>query len=260
MNPSMTEPVSLSVTGLEKRYETPGRSAEANTGEANTVEVLAGIDLAMEAGEALAITGPSGSGKSTLLHIIGTLDRPSAGRVEIGNTDPFALSEPELARFRNHTIGFVFQDHYLLPHLSVLENVLLPTLAQDSAAHDTAAHDTAASASAGADRARELLDRVGLGHRLEHRPAELSGGERQRAAVARALINQPRLVLCDEPTGSLDHDNAQAVGDLLVELHAQSQAILIVVTHSSELAQRFARRASITAGHLRDTAGASATP
>lgn len=253
MSPSPREsvsdkPVSLSVRDLAKRFEPPVASAAAATGghTARAVEVLAGVDLTMCGGEALAISGPSGSGKSTLLHIVGTLDHPSGGQVTIDGTDPFALSEPELARFRNRAIGFVFQDHYLLPHLSVLENVLLPTLAQDGDG----------SPAEGSARARTLLDRVGLGHRLTHRPAELSGGERQRAAVARALINQPRLVLCDEPTGSLDHDNAQAVGDLLAELHAQSQAILIVVTHSDELAQRFGRRASITEGHLREVAGA----
>ncbi len=242
MSASHRESVTLSVTNLAKRFETTGGRG------GHAVEVLADVDLAMHGGEALAITGPSGSGKSTLLHIVGTLDRPSAGRVAIDGTDPFALSEPELARFRNQAIGFVFQDHYLLPHLSVLENVLLPTLA--------AREESRGDGADGDARARTLLDRVGLGHRLTHRPAELSGGERQRAAVARALINQPRLLLCDEPTGSLDHDNAQAVGDLLAELHAQSQAILIVVTHSDELAQRFERRASIIEGHLREVAGA----
>jgi len=226
----MNETFSLRAEGIEKRYAGPGKR----------VEVLAGVDLALDAGEALAITGPSGSGKSTLLHIIGTLDPPSAGRLQIGEADPFALAQADLARFRNREIGFVFQDHYLLPHLSVLENVLLPTLVRERATDGEAPQ-----------RARKLLERVGLGHRLGHRPAELSGGERQRAAVARALVNAPRLVLCDEPTGSLDHHNAQGIGDLLVELHDQSASILIVVTHSSELASRFARRVAIEDGRLR---------
>jgi lipoprotein-releasing system ATP-binding protein len=195
-----------------------------------TVRVLEGANLEMAGGEAAAIVGPSGSGKSTLLHLIGTLDRPDSGSIEIDGRDPLALPEPELARFRNRSIGFVFQDHHLLPQYSVLENILLPTLAfrQDTRAAQA--------------RAAELLRGVGLEHRLAHRPAELSGGERQRVAVARALINRPSLLLCDEPTGSLDGKTAEAVSDLLIELHRGEGAMLIVVTHSPDLAARFEHR------------------
>jgi lipoprotein-releasing system ATP-binding protein len=200
------------------------------------VDVLRGITFQMASGEALVVTGPSGSGKSTLLHLVGTLDRPDAGRIEIDSSDPFSLSEPELARFRNSNIGFVFQDHHLLPQYSVLENVLVPTMAFPGTADGAEA------------RASALLERVGLGHRLTHRPAELSGGERQRVAVARALINQPGLLLCDEPTGSLDRSSAVAVADLLFELHTEARNILIVVTHSLELAGRFDRRFELREG------------
>lgn len=203
---------------------------------ATRVEVLRGVDLELGAGEALAITGPSGSGKSTLLHIIGTLDAPTGGRVEVDGDDPFALPEAALARFRNRVAGFVFQDHHLLPQYSVLENVLLPTLAFPPAPE------------AAEEKARRLLDRVGLGHRLAHRPAELSGGERQRAAVARAMIQDPALLLCDEPTGNLDRANALAVTDLLLGLRGESAGLLIVVTHSAEVAARFERRATLTEG------------
>lgn len=203
---------------------------------AQRLEVLRGISLDLESGAALAVTGPSGSGKSTLLHLIGTLDGPTSGSIRIGGTDPFALPEPELARFRNRAIGFVFQEHHLLPQYSVLENVLIPTLAfpGESAGNET--------------RARELLERVGLSDRLSHRPAELSGGERQRVAVARALINQPRLLLGDEPTGNLDRSTAETVADLLFELHGEAGAILIVVTHSEEIARRFPRRVELVEG------------
>ena len=200
-----------------------------------TVHVLRDADLTLAAGDALAITGPSGSGKSTLLHLIGTLDEPTSGSVRIDGSDPFELSEPELARFRNQTVGFIFQDHHLLPQYTVLENVLIPTLAFK---HDGSAEEWA----------RELLERVGLGDRLAHRPAELSGGERQRVAVARALVNRPALLLCDEPTGNLDRKNANAVIDLLFDLHAGSERILIVVTHSPEIAARFPRRAELIEG------------
>lgn len=201
-----------------------------------TVRVLDGANLEVASGGAAAIVGPSGSGKSTLLHLIGTLDRPDSGSIEIDGRDPLALPEPELARFRNRTIGFVFQDHHLLPQYSVLENVLLPTLAFK------------ADGGQARDRAAELLRGVGLEHRLGHRPAELSGGERQRAAVARALINRPSLLLCDEPTGSLDAATAEAVSDLLIELHRNENAMLIVVTHSQSLAARFERRYALEDG------------
>ncbi len=180
-------------------------------GGAGAVEVLRGVSLAVDAGESLAVTGPSGSGKSTLLHLVGGLEPPTSGTVEIDGKDPHALPERDLARFRNRTIGFVFQDPHLLPQYSLLENVLVPTWAFPGD-----------DRRAGADRARRLLERVGLSHRLAHRPAELSGGERQRAAVARALVNEPTLLLCDEPTGSLDGANAAAVAELLFELHARA--------------------------------------
>ena len=201
-----------------------------------TVRVLDGANLEMASGEAAAIVGPSGSGKSTLLHLIGTLDRPDSGSIEIDGRDPLALPEPELARFRNSSIGFVFQDHHLLPQYSVLENVLLPTLA------------FAGDREAARERATGLLGAVGLEHRLGHRPAELSGGERQRVAVARALINRPSLLLCDEPTGSLDGKTAGAVSEQLLELHAREGSILIVVTHSPDLAGRFERRYALEDG------------
>lgn len=200
------------------------------------VDVLRGVTFELAVGEALAITGPSGSGKSTLLHLIGTLDRPSSGSIEIGGSDPYALPEPELARFRNDNVGFVFQDHHLLPQYSVLENVLVPTLAFPGGRNGAGS------------RARELLDGVGLGHRLDHRPAELSGGEKQRVAVARALINRPGLLLCDEPTGSLDRGSADAVSDLLFELHLAESNVLVVVTHSLDLARRFKRHFELREG------------
>jgi lipoprotein-releasing system ATP-binding protein len=201
--------------------------------------VLRDVNLSLERGEALAILGPSGSGKSTLLHILGTLDRPTSGSVSLEGADPFALSERELADFRNRRIGFVFQDHHLLPQCSVLENVLVPTLVSE--------HTQPAETES---YARRLLERVGLGDRLDHRPAEISGGERQRVAVARALVLKPVLLLADEPTGNLDRKNARAVGDLLLELHREENNILVVVTHSGELAGAFPRRSEVNEGTL----------
>src|SRR5579871_1870674 len=194
------------------------------------ISVLRGISFQLQRGEALAIMGPSGSGKSTLLHILGTLDGPTSGTVQLEGKSPFALREAKLADFRNQHIGFVFQDHHLLPQCSVLENVLIPTLVGSN------------EHAAATDRARQLIDRVGLSGRLDHRPAELSGGERQRVAVARALIRKPVLLLADEPTGNLDRTTAKAVCELLLELHRQEQTILVVVTHSAELAALFPRR------------------
>jgi lipoprotein-releasing system ATP-binding protein len=220
-----TGAASLKVLQLHKQFETG----------AEPVPVLRGITFDMEAAASLAITGPSGSGKSTLLHVIGTLDRPTSGQVLIDGQDPHRMEEPELAAFRNRTIGFVFQDHHLLRQYSVLENVLIPTFA-------------APGASEGTERARTLLDRVGLSHRLHHRPAELSGGERQRAAVARALIRRPGLLLCDEPTGNLDRKSAEAVSSLLFDLHREEGNLLITVTHSLELAARFDRRFELAEG------------
>jgi lipoprotein-releasing system ATP-binding protein len=172
--------------------------------------------------------GPSGSGKSTLLNILGALEPPTSGTVTLFGRNPFALSEKDVAAFRNKEVGFVFQDHCLLPQCSALENVLVPTLVAPKADHEA--------------RARQLLTRVGLGERLDHRPAELSGGEKQRVALARAMVLEPRLLLCDEPTGNLDADSAQTVADLLFELHGQEQTILVLATHSSELAARFPDR------------------
>jgi lipoprotein-releasing system ATP-binding protein len=209
------------------------------------VEVLRGVSLSLAPGEALAVTGPSGSGKSTLLHLLGTLDRPTSGALHFDGRDPFALPEPELARFRNEVVGFVFQDHHLLPQYSVLENVLLPTLAFRRPEPERGA---------AVARARDLLARVGLAHRLEHRPAQLSGGERQRAAVARALINRPRLLLGDEPTGNLDRRAAAAVAELLLELPREAGVTLVVVTHSLEVAGGFPRRAELDDGRLAETA------
>jgi lipoprotein-releasing system ATP-binding protein len=221
--------VSLVVADLRKEY--PTRSGP--------LPVLAGVSLTLHPGEAVAVTGPSGSGKSTLLHILGTLDAPTAGTVWLGDTDPFALGERELARFRNQRVGFVFQDHHLLPQLSVLENALVPTLVDDKTSPDAAEAF-----------ARELLDRVGLSQRLGHRPAELSGGERQRVAVARALVRKPTVLLADEPTGNLDRATAHAVGELLLELHRQQNTILMVVTHSAELAGLFPKRLAMADGVL----------
>ena len=227
--------MALAVTQLCKSY--PTRSGE--------LPVLRGIDLHLARGDALAVLGPSGSGKSTLLYILATLDRPTAGAIRLDDQDPFALADKELAYFRNRRIGLVFQDHYLLPQCSVLENVLIPTLANRTTPDDVV-------------RARELLDRVGLSARLDHRPAELSGGERQRAALARALINRPLLLLADEPTGNLDRKNAQSVGELLLEVHRRENTILVVVTHSAELARRLPRQMEMNDGHLGGWGGGQA--
>ena len=199
------------------------------------VQVLRDISFGFTGGTSVAITGPSGSGKSTLLHIIGTLEKPSGGQVEINNTDPFTLSDPELARYRNAVIGFVFQDNYLLPQYSVLENVLVPTFAFKQEPDAT-------------QRAHELLKRVGLTHRTSHRPSELSGGERQRVAIARALINQPGMLLCDEPTGNLDTATSETIANLLFELHSVEQNLLIVVTHNLSLVPRFQQHLQLSDG------------
>jgi lipoprotein-releasing system ATP-binding protein len=227
----MTEPSNTSRQGLD--VHAIHKSFQLGS---TTVEVLKGATFALTPGESLVLTGPSGSGKSTLLHIVGTLDTPTSGHVKIDGTDSGSLTEKQLARFRNRTIGFVFQDSHLLPQYSVLENVLLPALAFSTRAGNSTAWG------------KELLDRVGLSHRLLHRPAELSGGERQRVAVARALINRPRLLLCDEPTGSLDAATADSIADLLFQLHAQEANMLLTVTHSTELAQRFSRRLELREG------------
>ena len=222
----------------------------------STLEVLAGVSFTLAAGDTVAVTGPSGSGKSTLLHVLGTLEHPTSGEVRLEGADPFALPEGALARLRNERIGFVFQDHHLLPQYTVLENVLLPALAFGRA--DALRQQ----------RARALLARVGLAARAGHRPAELSGGERQRAAIARALLFAPRLLLCDEPTGQLDATTAAAVTDLLLELHAEGGltaaggagesaatsaaappgSVLVVATHSPTVAARLGRRFALAEG------------
>ena len=221
MNQAKTTTPLLKVSNVSKDY--------------GAVQVLRDISFSFTGGTSVAITGPSGSGKSTLLHIIGTLEKPSAGRVEINNTDPFTLSEPELARYRNADIGFVFQDNHLLPQYSVLENVLVPTFAFKQEPDAT-------------QRAYELLKRVGLTHRTSHRPGELSGGERQRVAIARALINQPGILLCDEPTGNLDTTTSEIIADLLFELHSVEQNMLIVVTHNLAFASRFQQHLQLSDG------------
>jgi lipoprotein-releasing system ATP-binding protein len=225
----------LRVENVSKEYPSP-RGA---------LEILSNVSLSLSRGDAVSIMGPSGSGKSTLLYIIGALEPPSSGTVTLDGLNPFQLKEKQLAAFRNKEIGFIFQDHCLLPQCSVLENVLAPTLVSTTAGNG---NDT--------KRARALLEQVGLGDRLEHRPAKLSGGEKQRVALARALITKPQLLLCDEPTGNLDHKAAEVVAALLLELHRQQQTILVVVTHSAELAARFPLRYELTDQHLQQLASA----
>jgi len=221
----------LVVTNVSKEYPTRDEP----------LVVLRDISVQLSVGENVAILGPSGSGKSTLLHIMGTLDTPTSGKVALRNQDPFQLNETQLAQFRNENIGFVFQDHHLLPQLSVLENVLIPTIAAGGANPNATA------------RAKDLIDRVGLSPRMDHRPAELSGGERQRVAVARALVQNPTLLLADEPTGSLDRTNAAAIGKLLLDLQQQEETLLVVVTHSMELANLMGRRLELDDGRLKET-------
>jgi lipoprotein-releasing system ATP-binding protein len=206
----------LTVSGLSKSYPSPQ----------GDVSVLSDVSLSFAPGDAAAIMGPSGSGKSTLLYILGALEPPTTGTVTLGGVNPFSLFPKDLAAFRNKEIGFVFQDHCLLPQCSVLENVLVPTLV--------------GPADGGSDaHARVLVDRVGLSHRMAHLPGQLSGGEKQRVALARALVRRPRLLLCDEPTGNLDRASADSVASLLFDLQQQQKAMLIVVTHSADLAARF---------------------
>jgi len=222
--------MALAVGDLHKEYPTP----------LGPLAILHGISLTVEAGQSLAITGASGSGKSTLLQIVGTLDSPTAGKVSLDGIDPFALNERDLARFRAEKVGFVFQDHYLLPQCTALENVLIPTLADSSL--DGRIYEA---------EARKLLESVGLTARADHRPAELSGGERQRVAIARSLIRSPKLLLADEPTGNLDRTNSGIIGELLLKLVRDRQLILLVVTHSRELAKTFARQMEMIDGQLR---------
>lgn len=222
----------LNVVEVTKQYQ----AAEG----AEPVRVLDQISLDVSAGESVAIVGPSGSGKSTLLNIIGTLDKPTRGKVLLDGEDLSAHSEKELAAIRNRRIGFIFQSHHLLPQCSVLENVLVPTLA----AKDKSVRDGAN------ERAVQLLKRVGLGQRLSHRPGQLSGGERQRVAVVRALINQPKLLLADEPTGALDRTASQQLAQLLTELNREENVTLILVTHALDLADKMQRRFELKDGKL----------
>jgi lipoprotein-releasing system ATP-binding protein len=218
----------LEVTDVAKTYETP----------AGPLPILSGVSLTLARGQAAAIMGPSGSGKSTLLYVIGALEPPTSGRVRLDGVDPFALGDRDVAAFRNRKVGFVFQDHCLLPQCSVLENVLTPTL-------------VAGRGTDRALRARALLEQVGLSHRLDHRPAQLSGGEKQRVAIARALVNEPLLLLCDEPTGNLDRASSDNVASLLLDLHRRQDTILVLVTHSAELAARLPVRYELADRTLR---------
>jgi lipoprotein-releasing system ATP-binding protein len=221
----------LEVSNVSKDYPTPR----------GPLAVLSDITFSLAPGEAAAITGPSGSGKSSLLYILGALEPPSSGSVTLGGRNPFTLAPSALADFRNAEIGFVFQDHCLLAQCSVLENVLVPTLV---------ATDGRGQAGDPVRLARVLIEQVGLGDRIDHRPGELSGGEKQRVAIARALIRQPRLVLCDEPTGNLDQTSASTVAALLLNLHQRQQNILIVVTHSARLASEFPIRFELSEKRL----------
>ena len=218
----------LNLSGVGKAY--PGPQGQ--------VAVLSDISASFSPGDAAAIMGPSGSGKSTLLYILGALEPPSTGSVTLDGTNPFTLAAKQLAAFRNKEIGFVFQDHYLLPQCSVLENVLIPTLVGPKEG------DAAA-------RATSLVEQVGLTPRIDHVPGQLSGGEKQRVALARALVRRPRVLLCDEPSGNLDRVSADAVASLLLELQQRQKAILIVVTHSVDLAARFPLRFELSDGKLR---------
>ena len=217
----------LEVSNLAKEYPTPR----------GPLTILSGVSFSLQRGDAAAIMGPSGAGKSTLLYILGGLEQPTSGTVALDGRNPFTLSEKDLAAFRNQAIGFIFQDLCLLPQCSVLENVLVPTLVSNDAA-------------GAVERARDLLAQVGLSDRLDHRPAELSGGEKQRVALARALIRKPLLLLCDEPTGNLDQASAGVVASLLLELDQRQETILVVVTHSAELAARFPLRYELRNANL----------
>ena len=219
----------LIAANLTKAFQTPQGS----------LSILNNVSLSLSRGEAAAIMGPSGSGKSTLLYILGALDPPSSGTVTLDNQNLYELNEKDASAFRNQQVGFVFQDHSLLPQCSVLENVLTPTLI----GHEKSPVEYQT-------RARELLDKVDLGPRLDHRPSQLSGGEKQRVAIARALVCQPTLLLCDEPTGNLDQRNAESVAELLLSLHRSERTILVVVTHSTDLANRFSQRLSLVDGRL----------
>ena len=228
--PSPSSPI-LVATELRKVYQTPSEE----------IVVLNGVSFALQAGENMAIVGPSGAGKSTLLQILGALDRPTSGSVSVGGVDPFTMNENQQARFRNEKIGFIFQDHHLLPQWNVLENTLLPALANGNPSVEVR------------DRAVRLLERVGLQHRMTHLPSQLSGGERERVAVARSLLLKPMVVLADEPTGNLDRHSAENVSQLLLEVPQEENTVLIVVTHSSTLAAKMQRCYELNAGKLQLT-------
>jgi lipoprotein-releasing system ATP-binding protein len=217
----------LKVENLSKEYSTP----------AGPLRIVSDVSLTLPLGSAVSIMGASGSGKSTLLYMLGALEPPSSGSFTLNGQNPFLLNTKQLAAFRNKEIGFVFQDHCLLPQCSVVENVLTPTMVSAANGEPT-------------QRATELLKQVGLAERLDHRPAQLSGGEKQRVALARALIMKPHLLLCDEPTGNLDERSAGVVADLLLDIHRGAETILIVVTHSKELAARFPQRFVLRNQHL----------
>ena len=217
----------LKVDHISKEYPTP----------AGALRIVNDVSLDLPSGSAVSIMGPSGSGKSTLLYMIGALEPPSHGTITLDNENPFLLDAKKLAAFRNQRIGFVFQDHCLLPQCSVIENVLTPTLVSPPNGSSL-------------DRARDLLNKVGLDERIDHHPGQLSGGEKQRVALARALIMKPRLLLCDEPTGNLDQKSAEVVAGMLLDIHRQANTILIVVTHSTDLAARFPQRFELRNQHL----------
>jgi lipoprotein-releasing system ATP-binding protein len=222
----MSKPL-LQATGLSKFY-----------GDGRRIDVLVDLDLEVAAGESVAIVGQSGVGKSTLLHVLGTLDQPSAGRVLFDGVDLFTLSEREQATLRNREIGFVFQFHHLLPDFSALENVMMPALIRGS------------SVAEAEPPARAMLERVGLGQRLSHKPGELSGGEQQRVAVARAVVLSPRLILADEPTGNLDPVTGAEVHAVLKELNRAHNITLVIVTHNEELSHSVDRTLRLQNGTL----------
>jgi len=219
---------SLQVTDLHKEYPTPTQP----------LVVLRGINLALAPGDSLAILGPSGSGKSTLLNILGTLDTPTTGKVALNGADPFSLKPAALAHFCAHNIGFVFQDHHLLPQCTALENILLTKLASGKVTSDDE------------NRGKDLLSKVGLTDRVSHLPSELSGGERQRIAIARALMNKPTLLLCDEPTGNLDSKTSATIGQLILDLATANNTMIITVTHSPHLASIFHSQLHMQDGQL----------
>ena len=218
----------LQVSELSKQFTTRG----------GMIDVLRDVDLELQGRQSAAITGPSGSGKSTLLGILGTLETPSAGKVLLDDEEPAQFDQRQLALFRAQRVGFIFQDHYLMPQCTVLENVLLPTLALAGVTKETAEY------------ARELINRVGLTDRIDHQPDELSGGQRQRVAIARSLINRPKLLLADEPTGNLDRKTGESVASLLTDLLESDEIILLVATHSESLAQRMQQRFDLDDGRL----------